>query len=283
MNLDKLIKELKAPEPIKRMQAAEKLGKLNYPPVVDYLIDSVNDENPEVRYYVINALKRFKDKRVPAVIAQLLKDPIWYVRIKSGLILEDNLKKENKSSILEFLYKNDNNKLSKLYSAFAIITMNKDYDKKYADFILSLLKNNDINIRINAVSVLGSIKDYNCLDQLILLFNEQDDQVKEAIVYAMSNYTCEKVELWLYSLLKYKNHRIRSATVKVLGGYKKKSTVSKLITALNDENSYIRSEAAVALGNLGSKKAIQPLVKKLNDKDKNVVYYTKKALEKIGI
>ncbi len=284
MDIGKLIEDLKNPDIMTRMHAAEKLGKSNSIGVLEPLISSLTDSNSEVRYAVVKSLGNFKDKRVLNLLIKSLKDLAWYVRVEAGVILEKVLRDKNQSSILEFLFQNDPHKLSKLYSAFGLIMLTKDSEKKCLKFILSLLNDDDKNVRINAAAILGDIDDYTVVDTLFLSFDdEEDDEVKEAMLYALSNYPIKKVELWLIKNLRNTKSSIRSIIVQVLGNFKSETSVPKLIEMLNDDDSYVRSCAAIALGNIGKDVAIQPLIERLKDPDNDVVYYSKEALGKIGI
>ncbi len=282
MNIDKLIQELKNPDSLKRMEAAEKLGQLSPNQAIESLISSLTDTNPEVRFAVIKSLGQFEDENITRAIMNSLKDPAWYVRAQAGIVLENSIP-ETSQSILEFLFQNDPHKLSKLCVAFGLVTLEKDNEKTYLGFILDLLNDDELNVRIHAATLLGEIGDSSVADTIMKQFDFQDLSVKQAMIQTLSHYYNAKIEKWLAPILNDDNIELKCSVIQAYEQFASDFAVSQLLVSINDENPYIRSCAAIALGNIANERAIQPLIEKLKDPDHNVVYYSKKALGKIGI
>jgi len=282
MNIQELISQLQDSDKVKRITAAEKLGESLSAEAIEPLILSLDDKDSEVRYAVLKSISKFEDERIPSVFMKALKDKTWYVRCEAAIELEQILN-ENSPSVLEFLYVNDPEKLSKLSTAFALVNLNRDGEKKYQKFILSQLSDEDKSIRIHAAMMLGDLKEPGILGQVQKVFQEQDDEAQSAIILSMSNYHTSDVEDWLLDLLKHRKSSVRSTVAKVLEGFDSDKVVSQLIEALNDEHKDVRSSSAITLGNLQKEEAIQALIEKLKDPNDDVVYYSKEALGKIGI
>ncbi|HEO65366.1 MAG TPA: HEAT repeat domain-containing protein [Spirochaetes bacterium] len=282
MNIDELIQDLKNPDSLKRMEAAEELGRSRENQAIQPLISSLNDTDAEVRYAVVKSLGQFEDDSITRAVMNSLKDPAWYVRAQAGVILENNIA-ENSQSILEFLFQNDPHKLSKLCVAFSLVTLEKDNEKTYLKFILDLLNDDDLNVRIHAATILGDLGDSSVVDTIMKSFESQNLSVKQAMIHTLSHYYSAEVEKWLSAILNEDNVELKSSVIQAYEMFASDFAVSQLILSLSDENPYIRSCAAIALGNTNNESAIQPLIERLKDPDHNVVYYSKKALGKIGI
>ena len=282
MNIEQFIKDLKSHDKLIRMQAAENLGLTGSKQAIEPLIHALNDVDSEVRYAVVKSLSHFSDERISNILLNLLKDSAWYVRSLVALTLERNLK-DNSQSLLEFLFQNDPNQLSKIYAAFSLVILDKDPEKNYLKFILKKINDDNKTIQLQAINMLGEVNNESVIDILIKHFEKLDNEGKEATIYTLSQYKNEKVEKWLLTHLKVQDALIRVTVAKVLEGFKSAEVIEKLIESLNDESSLVRSAIAITLGNIGDEIAIQPLIERLKDSDQDVVYYSKEALNKIGI
>ncbi len=281
MDVEENINNLMNDDPFIRIKAAENLGKSGNTIVIKPLIDSLNDDDHNVRYCKIRALTSFNDSRVSQVLIQHLKDSQWYIRSLCAIKLEKYLLDTNESA-LELLFQNEINIYSKINCALSLIILGKDTEKKYLEFILDLLNDDNIQVRSYVITILKDIDDNNVVDKLIHIFNEQDDQLKGLIIISLSHYQSEQVEVFFKTILNHPNPDIREKIVQGLEKFTSNKSLDYLIEFLKDENDLVRLRAVIALGNRGNDKAIPSLIENLKDSDQNIVYYTQKALNKIG-
>ena len=66
-----------------RMYAAEAIGAMEKPESEDILLDLFEDDDPNLRVYVLKGLSHFSDKRADGVIIQALRDSQYKVRLEA--------------------------------------------------------------------------------------------------------------------------------------------------------------------------------------------------------
>lgn len=281
MDINHYIDELNNPDQYKRMQAAEYLSKSNSKEIINPLLECLEDESPEVRYSVVKALGQFPDYNISNSLLNLLKDPAWFVRVKTAIVLEKNLK-DSAQSILEFLQKNDPHVFSRLHSAFALIILNRDTEKNFLKFIIEHLNDDDIAIQKQALALIGDLNDESVIESLFDCFYDSNDEVQALIIKILYKYQNETVDNWFIEQLTNKDPNIRCAILKVMDKSESSRLLEPIISALDDEDDYVQCCAAIALGNIGDEKAIEPLLQKLVSDNKDLVFYAKEALNKIN-
>ena len=170
-------------------------------------------------------------------------------------------------------------------------------DPRAVDFLIGMLRDPDLQVRLAAVEALGQIKDLRasapllrCLDKpdgsereaavlalgkigdpramdsLLELLRGNDTRLSDAASFALAGMMGESVVSPLLLLLKDPDTEIRHRGVSVFTRLKDESALTPLILALEDPGSWeYRQGAALSLMNWGGSRAVEPLIKALKD------------------
>ncbi len=142
-------------------------------------------------------------------------------------------------------------------------------------------KDFDINVRCEAVEMLGKIQDKRAIDPLIFALEDPVDFIRG---YAAENlglfHDPQVVDPLISSLIKDKDY-VRLKTINSLIKLGKLS-VEPLISLLKDPNESVRKDAIFALGQIGERSAVRPLISILYDATIDIRKAAIKALGAIG-
>jgi len=253
--IDVLANALNDEEKDVRYAALRALGKTKDPRVVPYLIPLLEENDLSFCRSAIEALVPFKDERVivpmiqalrhsrylgiagyvsralqemgePAVkpLLAALEDEDWKIRLGAATVLGVMKDPRAVDPLLFFLGEKD--RASREAARKALVEIGMPAVKP----LIAALKDENINVRAEAVKALGEIKDPRAADPLIPLLGEEDA-------------------------------RLRADVIDALGKIGSPSAVRHLIVALKDDKHYRnRARAANALGELKDPKALRPLV-----------------------
>jgi len=136
--------------------------------------------------------------------------------------------------------------------------------------------------RYTAANKLGKLGDSSAIDPLIDALDDEDDKVRDNVIFALGELGAVKAAPRLIRLLKSDgNDRIRKSAAKALGMMRVADAVDVLITSLNDADFRVRKSAARALGRIGDKKALPALQKALDDPNYTVTKYVEDAIDRL--
>jgi HEAT repeat protein len=150
------------------------------------------------------------------------------------------------------------------------------------------LKDNDSQVRLSAVDILGMIGDTRAVEPLIQVLKTNynvngftdDGRPCAAIALGYINDT-RAVEPLIQSL--NDNHAsIRLCAAQALGMIETTRAVEPLINALKDDNWFVRLSASLALGMINDARAIEPLIPLLKDDNDIVRNHIEIALRNLG-
>ena len=145
------------------------------------------------------------------------------------------------------------------------------------------LKDDDFDVRRNAVNALQDIGDNRAIEPLIeALKNEHKLNIRWSIRRGIKKIGGENVVESLINALTDDDHKAREAIAEALGGYRDERVVEPLIAALKDEEPRVREAAARALGDVNDVQAVEPLIEALKDDDWHVRVSSARALGIIG-
>ena len=162
----------------------------------------------------------------------------------------------------------------------------QDY-RVVSSLIKTLKEEKNSYVRETCVESLGKIGEKTTIPFLISLLKDKDPQVRIEASLALGKMKAVRAVSSLCNNLSAKNAGVRWAAVRSLGAIKDaKAAVIPLISLLDEEKekeSNIRDWAAWALGEIGDKRAIKPLINALKkDKSPDVRQEAELALEVIA-
>lgn len=212
-----------------RRSAAIALGLLKQPEATEDLIPALQDEEYEVQEYTAIALGKIGDKRAVKALNQTLKN-------ENGALVT--------------------------YAAKALIELGEDP----IPLLIELLKDNNVKIRISAVSALNELPDPKIIEPLIEVFDDEESDVSGWAASAVGEVGSVAVPFLLVAL-KSQNALVRGNAVYGLSCTKDERAVEPIIAALKDYKALVRWEAARALGDIGDARALPALQKVAEEED----------------
>jgi chemotaxis protein methyltransferase CheR len=135
-----------------------------------------------------------------------------------------------------------------------------------------LLKHDDWQIRIAALSALRAFNSKELKQFFIPLLGDQNSQVAKLAVVALSELEDKTLDDTFRGHLEHPRWEVRYQIVKALGAIKSQSSVSSLIQMVEkDESNAVRVRAILALAKIGDKSAAATVAKALDSSDQNLV------------
>ncbi len=210
-----------------RSEAARVLGAWEQREIVETLCDALHDTDGNVREAAASSLSALKQTSSGAVLCAWADDPAPFVQ----------------RAILRALR-----------------------ELRYADAFapaLRALEHDDANVRIEAVGVLGWLKDARALAPLAgIAVRDAAAEIRRTAVGALgfSHADDPVISPALLHALGDPAWQVREEAATTLGKLRATSARDALIAALDDDYWQVRLRAARALGQLGNSAAAQPLV-----------------------
>ncbi len=186
-------------------------------------------------------------------------------------------------------------------------------DEKTIEELITLLNDNDINVRFDAIRVLGNINNTQAAGPLIKILNDKEPAIVDAAMYALAQINApEAIEPLvdiinnpdsynrkdaLKALSEFRDPRaveaifncfdhsdpdIYELAVIKLGEKKDPRAVAPLLTLLYNEKTGNKKDVIEILGNFQEIRATEPIIKKLKDEDLEIRISSAAALGKIG-
>ena len=268
-----LIESLDDPNAEIRKEVSTLLGEIGDKKAVKPLIGSLKDSDEEeignVRYFVAEALGKIGDKRAVEPLIKSLKDKNEQVRLQTVIALGLIGDKKAIPYLIDCLgdnYYSVQCQLSKSISKIA----NKDT----VDTLTKFLCNEDRSIKIGAALTLGEIGDKRAVKPLIRTLKDTDEEVIRNTAEALGEIGDKRAVKPLIEILEYPNFFTEYFfteyyIVTALSKIKDKRAVRPLITLLNtnfDSSVDVDRKITIAqaLGNIGGNQAIDTLIKLLD-------------------
>jgi HEAT repeat protein len=153
------------------------------------------------------------------------------------------------------------------------------------DLVIRALKNSPLTenfMRRWLVNVLGYSKDLRAFDPLLERLNDQDADVRKAVIEALVQLGDKQAVAPLLAKLDDQDANVRRAVIEALAQLGDKQAVVPLLAKLDDGDANVRRAVIEALAQLGDKQAVVPLLAKLDDGDANVRRAVIGALGNLG-
>jgi HEAT repeat protein len=246
ISLNRLIAELRDPDPKVRGNAVEQLGKIKYLDAVDYLTLILEyDDDWSVRKRAAWALGEIKDGKAVGPLIEALQHKDWIIRFNAA----EALGKIGDGRAVEPLIETLRDENSHVYGQVTW-ALGEICDVRAVKPLTEALGNEIPAVRINAAKALGKIKSSQAIEALIVSLRED--------------------RIW----------EVRKWSAWAMGEIKDSRAVDSLINALKDENYYVRMHAELSLEKTG-RPAVPLLIAALKDKQHQLRTRVAWALEEI--
>ncbi len=158
------------------------------------------------------------------------------------------------------------------------------YGARALERLLLMVGNPSAEVRTQAASALGALKDPVAIEPLKKLLVDPSNEVKRAAVFALAQINERHVGSLPLLLLGNQDPDVRCAAAQVLGRLRDKRAVEPLqFILMEDQNPWVRYEAAQSLGEIGDPRAIPVLVEKMGDDAPQVRISALKAVARLAL
>lgn len=229
-------------------------------PVSHLLIKELTHADPEVRSAAAVALGRIGDRQaVPALLHLLLTDPACLVVTAGALArLSDPRALEPLLTVLE-----SPEAAARQAAMAALMALDHPDLPRH---ITRLLTSPNPAARESAARIAGLGRFASCIDSLLALGNDSDENVRRAVSESIAYFADARVLPALSKALAEDSPLVRASAAQGLGRTGLPSAVPALINALTDSDPWVRYFSALALGELRAPEALEPLTRTaLND------------------
>ena len=145
-----------------RSRAADALGKIGGPKVIDAVLQLVRDKDEDIRRAAIEILNQTKDERAVDSLIQATRDPDWWVSERAIDALAEIGSKRALPRLMEMLNAPGNIKATPI----VVRALGKLGDSKLVDTLLPLVARPEREIRIEAIQALSRLADDSRADQV---------------------------------------------------------------------------------------------------------------------
>jgi|GEM_PF-2549813 len=273
-----LLKRTERGDYINKAYCAEALVRLGDTSAVDVLLKDLDDKDNSFRLLTAETLGKLKAGDVAAdrYMAKLenkdLSEITRAVRILGQLSVDKTL-----SVIIERT--KDRNELIRKEAAFALSDFKNRVALPVLEALLDLLKDDSEEVRIQAVTSLGTLYERITLKD-IFLESPVSDETQLTFLLSMENG--EKAAVGLKKLLKDSSNKVKSCAIRSLGLLEDRASVLSIAEELHNDDALIRQAAATAIGRIRDSSVASKLVSLFNDPDENVQVEAVKAVGLVG-
>lgn len=285
-------------ETVRRNAVASLQSMLKYDGALSALIGCFKDINGHVRREAAFALKGVSSPQVVEPLMNLLRsDPYGDVREAAASVLAARKDAEITRKLLELL-DSDNSRIRETItktiwqcsSALAVDSLiHKLADKEWRVVVNAcqslenmkdlksifplkeLLKHDDWQIRIAALSALRAFRSKELKQFFIPLIGDTNSNVAKLAVVALSELEDRSLDDTFRKYLDHTRWEVRYQIVKALGRIKSQKAVDTLIRiAESDANNGVRSKALLALARISDKKSVNVALALLDHPDRDL-------------
>jgi HEAT repeat protein len=282
--LEKLIKNLRSEEWETREEAAQLLGDLKDHTAIVPLISVLKDEHPFVRKKASWALGEIGDTMAvkPLITVLTNKDEDWWDREAAALALG-----KIGSPAVEPLITVLNNNNLEVRKALAL-ALGEIKDHRVVKPLIMLLNDQSIEVRLQVAMALRKIKDPESVEPLIAILKDKNEYsgVRAQAIYALIDMDVRDTRLVDLLIATLKDEDVSYQAAQALGEMKVDRAVTPLINALKEiivERDPFRAQVeniAECLVKIGIH-SVEPLISLLADSSREIQWYAAKSLGEI--
>ncbi len=287
-------------------EAARILGIIGDTKSVEPLIALLNNEDKYILWYTIETLGNLGDPKAVEPLIKILNSKIPGVNFRSAASLGKIGDIRAMEPLIQAL--KDAEEYAKKYFYEALNKLGK----LNLNYFIQALNDDNKDIRLNSVSILGNSKSETVVEPLIKLLNDKDSDIRASAIGALGEIGNKKAIEPIRNMLNDENYRVIREAMRVLGDFKDAKSVDAIINIMEDKYKYvkfntelalskigepavdpliknlknkntrIREASAIALGYIKDEKALEPLIEALKDEDANVKWRAREALKALG-
>jgi len=259
-----LLEAIKDKNNISRHKIADTLGGYSDERVIASLIKTFEDEDSQLRSWVIYALTRFPDKQVSEKFIEIMQnDKDKQVRMFAALKLGERKDRTAVEALIKMLEIEDVEERSK-----AILSLGMIGDIRAVEPIIQIMNSSHINFRRMAILSLGMIGDIRAVEPIIeMLKNKKENaSVQYEAIEALIRFGEVKAIEPIIQLLSVDDDLVRDKAAEALGVFGDIQAVEPLLQIIQDQNNMVRSKVIEALTLLNDVRAL-PLLKVISESD----------------
>ncbi len=152
--------------------------------------------------------------------------------------------------------------------------------------LIQALKDEDSQVRGNAILALGEIGDRRAVEPLIQAIKDEDEYIRQKaaeVLYKLQDERAVKnlVEYFISALNNY-DKSVRRRAADYLGEMGDPTAIEPLIQVLGDSDFYVRQSASKALGKMPVESAVEPLINTLGNEKVSIRVSAQELLKGIG-
>lgn len=246
-----------------REGVAEALGELRDPAGLPLLVRLLGDEVPDVKRVAIVSLGKIGDARaVGPLIEVALQEPLLRYTAGESIV---RIGKFAVPALLEILKGSDPSRVLE-----AVIVLGRIKDPSAADAVSTLLSHRFAIVRGHAAETLGQLAEPKSSSALIRALSDQDSVVRAQAAAALLRIPDKRAIKPLIKLLEDKDVDVCVRAATALGEFGDADAAISLLPLLDRDEPEIRGAVSDALGKIGSEVAAEPLTKLFQDEDEQV-------------
>ena len=248
-----------------------------------FAVEALKSANDEwTRWALVHVIGTLSKK--PALDATLaeLTHPSYVVRKRATNSLGGFKERRAVDPLIGVLENRDEMKSIRAGAAASLAGLK---DERAATALLTALADENVEIRLQAITGLGNLKDAKAVAKLSEILENplEPDNVRAAAATALGNIGDKTAEPVLIRALDIRVGNIANNAIIALGKLESETAIPKLIAILEDKripldastnalaNASTRTKAAIALGEIGGSRAAEALGKRLIDDTEYIV------------
>lgn len=162
----------------------------------------------------------------------------------------------------------------------AVKLLGDSNNKRASKYLLKLIDDEDNEIRLEVLKSLGKLKNPETLDVLINTLKDRDTSVRWAAEEAIGNFDQEAIPK-ISESLKSEDDVLRYYLVAILGEIEDVDSETLLLRSLDDPDIDVKIKTIESLAKIGTERSINPLLNLLNDENSKIQRICSYSLVKI--
>lgn len=247
--LEAKVQELVSTDPDVVAEAKQMLLAVARQGQVQRIQGFLSDPNFKVRSRITEILGECGGPEAEPALLEAAQDSTWVVRIKAINYLAQNPSEATSQVLQQALTESDD--LQRPLIVEALKKLNRSQLEHFFPQLLMLIHDDNIEVRKNAVELLGLFEMDETLSALTGCMQDPVAEIRQAAVESLGQIGTERATPVLVNSLKDPDARVRTRSAYHLGQIQDERSVDGLLQALEDADDKGRREIAEALSRFG--------------------------------